>query len=167
MIKQFNIDIPSKTNNDIINLLHNDRNWYFGRDRHPLITNVNKKDAGFMLDSNNPVNPVLNTYAKIICNMVEKQSFMKFRTMYRVYWNWYHSNSSTSFHEDSPSDNSFSILYNLHTNDGGTEFKINEKTKFYQSQESMALLFPSKIQHKGIAAKNYPNRFALNVLVEI
>ena len=167
MIKQFNIDIPPKTNKDIINLLHKDRNWYFGSDGSSLTTNINKTDAGFMLDSNNPINPVLNTYAKVICNMVEKHSFMKFKIIDRIYWNWYHSNSNTFLHEDSLSDNAFSIIYNLHTNDGGTEFKINEKTEFYQSQESMALLFPSKIYHKGISAKNYPSRFALNVVVQI
>ncbi len=164
MIKEFNLSIPSKTNEDIINFLYVDQNWYFGSDDSILTTNINKADAGFMLDSNNPV---LNTYAKVICNMVEKDSFMKFKTIDRIYWNWYHSNSNTFFHNDSLLDSKFSIIYNLHTNDGGTEFKVNDIVKFYQSQESMALLFSSKINHRGISPEKYANRFALNITVSI
>ena len=32
MIKEFNLSIPSKTNEDIINFLYVDQNWYFGSD---------------------------------------------------------------------------------------------------------------------------------------
>ncbi len=68
---------------------------------------------------------------------------------------------------DSKLDNKYSILYNLHNNDGGTEFKINDKLKFFKSNESEAILFPSKIEHRGIAPKVNPNRFCLNITLEI
>ena len=71
------------------------------------------------------------------------------------------------FHEDDLQDNKFSIIYNLHDNDGGTEFRLNDEIKFIQSEESKAIVFPSKIEHRGIAPKNNINRFALNMVVEI
>ena len=64
-------------------------------------------------------------------------------------------------------DNKFSIIYNLHDNDGGTEFKINNEVKFYKSEESTALLFPSKIEHRGVSPTKDLNRFSLNILIEI
>lgn len=78
-------------------------------------------------------------------------------------WNWYNRNSVTKFHEDMEEDNCYSIAYNLHTNDGGTEFKINDKIQFYPSIEGEALFFPSKLLHRGIAPKTTPHRFMLNI----
>ena len=112
-------------------------------------------------------NDILNTYAQIIFDMVERKTFMKFKKINRVYWNWYHPGSVMKFHLDVEEDNKFSIIYNLHDNDGGTEIKINDKITFYKSKESEALLFPSKLYHKGIAPKENLNRFSLNIILEI
>jgi hypothetical protein len=103
----------------------------------------------------------------VIFDLINKKSILKFTEITRVYWNWYNSNSQTCFHPDSFEDNQYSIIYNLHNSDGGTEFKIEDKTIFYPSIESEALIFPSKIYHRGIAAKKNINRFALNILTQI
>ena len=67
---------------------------------------------------------------------------MKFRKkINRVYWNWYHPGSVMKFHLDVEEDNKFSIIYNLHDNDGGTEIKINDKILFYKSKESEFYFF--------------------------
>ena len=71
------------------------------------------------------------------------------------------------FHMDNHEDNRFSIIYNLHDSDGGTEFKINDKVDFHKSIESQAILFPSKLYHRGVAPKTNPNRFSLNIMLEI
>jgi len=71
------------------------------------------------------------------------------------------------YHIDSNYDNLYSIIYNLHDNDGGTKFKINDKVTFYKANESEALLFPSKLIHKGVAPKKSLNRFSLNIVLEI
>ncbi len=72
-----------------------------------------------------------------------------------------------TFHDDEKKDNYYSIVYNLHNNDGGTEFKINDKIEFYPSVVSQAIVFPSKLIHRGIAPNKFYNRFSLNMVVEI
>ena len=163
MITKINTDIPSNTNKKIIETLYDTHNWRFGFD-NALTKNPNKKDSGFILSQSNDV---LNTYAQIIFDMVEKKTFMKFKKIDRLFWNWYHPGSIMEFHQDMKEDNKFSIIYNLHDNDGGTEIKINEKNNFYKSVESEALLFPSKLYHKGVAPKENLNRFSLNIVLEI
>jgi hypothetical protein len=166
MIEEINTNIPSNTNKDIINNLYSSENWYFGWDKNSN-KNTDKKDSGFILNLNNHHDPVLSTYAQIIFDMVEKNTFIKFRKIERIYWNWYHPGSTTEFHYDSPEHNRYSIIYNLHNNDGGTEFMVDDKVKFIESKESTAIVFPSKIQHRGIAPKKNMNRFALNLMLEI
>ena len=166
MIQEINTSIPNTINKEIINSLFISNTWSFGADKN-LNVNIDKKDSGFILDTIVSKNDILNTYAKIIFCIIEKNTFMKFKKIERIYWNWYHSNSEMKFHEDDPQDNKFSIIYNLHNNDGGTEFKINNEIKFIQSEESKAIVFPSKIEHRGIAPKKNINRFALNMVVEI
>tara|TARA_R100000995_G_C3445238_1_gene105329 strand:+ start:301 stop:816 length:516 start_codon:yes stop_codon:yes gene_type:complete len=171
MITKINTDIPNNTNKKIIETLYNTHNWRFGFDQ-TLTKNLDKKDSGFMLftyniDNDYHNNDILNTYAQIIFDMVEKKTFIKFKKINRVYWNWYHPGSIMKFHYDVKEDNQFSIIYNLHDNDGGTEMKINDKITFYKSKESEALLFPSKLYHRGVAPKENLNRFSLNIVLEI
>tara|TARA_Y100000361_G_C10980664_1_gene248886 strand:- start:41 stop:541 length:501 start_codon:yes stop_codon:yes gene_type:complete len=166
MITKINTDIPTSVNKDIINNLYRATDWFFGSDKI-LNININNKDAGFTLNTTMNNHDILNTYAKVIYTMVEKDTFMKFKKIDRIYWNWYHPGSDMKFHEDDLQDNKFSIIYNLHDNDGGTEFKINNEVKFYKSEESTALLFPSKIEHRGVSPTKDLNRFSLNILIEI
>ena len=163
MITKINTDIPSNTNKKIIETLYDTSNWRFGFD-NALTKNPNKRDSGFILSQNNDI---LNTYAQIIFDTVEKKTFMKFKKINRLFWNWYHPGSIMEFHQDMKEDNKFSIVYNLHDNDGGTEIKVDDKNNFYKSIESEALLFPSKLYHKGVAPKENLNRFSLNIVLEI
>ncbi len=172
VIKKININIPTKTNKRIINLLSKIDGWSFGYDNNSNQVNVNKADAGFTLKTYNNSfkyidNSGLNCFAYLISDIVEKNTFFKFKLINRIHWNWYHPGSNMEFHSDESLHNFFSIVYNLHTNDGGTEFNINDKNTFYSSNESEALFFPSKIQHKGIAPTKNFNRFSLNIVVEI
>ena len=135
MITKINTNVPTSINKDIINNLYRATDWFFGSDKI-LNINISNKDAGFTLNTTMNNHDILNTYAKVIYTMIEK-------------------------------DNKFSIIYNLHDNDGGTEFKINNEIKFYKSEESTALLFPSKIEHRGVSPTKDLNRFSLNILIEI
>ena len=166
MIKKIDTGIPTGINKDIINNLYRATNWFFGADKD-LNININKEDEGFTLNTTKYDYDILNTYAKVIYTLVEKDSFMKFREIIRVYWNWYHPGSDMTFHQDDIRDNYFSIIYNLHDNDGGTEFRMNDDVKFFKSEESSALLFPSKIEHRGVSPTKNLNRFSLNILITI
>ena len=171
MITIINTNIPKETNKRIINELYTLNSWFFGCDLS-MQDVKHKKDSGFSnvtftetgVGTNNDI---LNTYAHVIFDIIQKNSFMKFKKIVRVYWNWYHPNSVMQYHDDFTDDNRFSVVYNLHDNDGGTKFKINNKVKFYKANESEALLFPSKLYHKGVAPKKTPNRFSLNIILEI
>jgi len=171
MIQEIDTKISEKTNKRIINELYSISNWQFGSD---IILNKNicKKDSGFSVTTLNSINNIninniLNTYAFCILDMIQENTFIKFKNVVRIFWNWYHQGSLMEYHRDSSEDNIYSIVYNLHNNDGGTEFKIDEKIKFYNSISSQALLFPSKIYHRGMPPKKDLNRFSLNIMVQI
>ena len=172
MITEINTGIPSQTNKKIINELYLCESWLFGNDGVLPNKNLYKRDAGFLLNTfnkNNQSRPneILNTYAHVILDMVQNKIDLRFKDIVRIYWNWYHTESLMEFHQDGYHDNLYSIIYNLHNNDGGTEFKLNDETLFYKSIESKAMVFPSKIFHRGIAPKKDLNRFSLNILLEI
>jgi hypothetical protein len=65
------------------------------------------------------------------------------------------------FHQDMVEKGYVSIVYNMHDNDGGTEFKDD---KFIKSKEGQAILFESNLFHRGVAPKKTNHRFSLNIL---
>tara|TARA_R100001163_G_C5065472_1_gene203440 strand:- start:2833 stop:3351 length:519 start_codon:yes stop_codon:yes gene_type:complete len=169
MIQEIETGIPSDTNKRIIEVLFKLAAWQNAIEyKGP---SLNRPDAGFILSTFNTApnssycpNDVLNTYAYTVFDMVNKNTFTKFKQVNRIYWNWYHPGSEMKFHRDADGDNEYSILYNIHDNDGGTEIKINNEVKFYKSIESKALVYPSIIYHRGVAPKKDFNRFSLNIL---
>ena len=103
----------------------------------------------------------------MVLDIVNKNSFIKINDVSRIFWNWYHPGSQMEYHKDSHNEKEYSIVYSIHDNDGGTEFKVNDEIKFYKSTESIALLFPSIIYHRGKAPKENLNRFNLNIVGKI
>ena len=171
MITKINTNIPSQTNRKIINQLFCTRQWSFAHDDPHA--SINLKDNGLAvvthdLDNSHTPNEILNVYAGIIFDMIQKNTVIKFKTIQRYYWNWYNpSSTGTCFHQDDVRDDRYSIIYNLHTNDGGTIFEINNQEKFEKSIESEAIIFPSKIRHMGVAPKENFHRFNLNIITQI
>tara|TARA_R100001509_G_scaffold31301_1_gene16680 strand:+ start:228 stop:746 length:519 start_codon:yes stop_codon:yes gene_type:complete len=172
MITKINTNIPSQTNKRIIQTLFTTSYWKHSVDDGTNV-NVDMADSGFAMVSyydNKPHTPheILNVYAAMILDIVQKNYLIKFKDVQRYYWNWYNpSSKGMSYHKDDLRDNRYSIIYNLHTNDGGTKFKINGKEKFEKSVESEALIFPSKIEHIGVAPKENLHRLNLNIVVKI
>jgi|TARA_R100000084_G_scaffold106482_1_gene64850 hypothetical protein len=172
MVEQISTGLTKNTNNRIIQELYRAENWRYGSDNRPEEKHLDRRDAGFILSTydvnfNYHKNDILNTLGQVIFDMVEKNTHMRFKKIDRICFNWYHTGSMMEFHQDIDLHNKFSIIYNIHDNDGGTEFKVNDKVKFYQSKGSEALLFPSKIEHRGVAPKENLNRFCMNMMLEI
>ena len=170
MINKVDTGIPTLTNNRVIEKLYQSTSWGFASDDGSR--SVDKIDRGFLMSSYSDGDPnfqieVLNIYANIILDAVCDKSFFQYRILRRFFWNWYHSNCETDFHQDNVADNQISIIYNLHENDGGTEFIINNKNIFYKSNESEALVFPSLIKHRGVSPKKNKQRFSLNIIYYI
>jgi hypothetical protein len=102
----------------------------------------------------------LNTYARIITAIVsEKLNFTKYK-IHRFYWNMYFPNAKMQEHVDWNDDSHLTILYNLHTTDGGIEIS----KEFYKDEMGTATVFQSNIKHKGIAPIEDPVRFNLNIV---
>jgi hypothetical protein len=78
MIQIINTEISKNTNRKIIDNLFKVSNWGFGADKI-LNTNINIKDSGFHFNSLNFKHDILNTYADIIFDLVENNTFMKFK----------------------------------------------------------------------------------------
>jgi|TARA_R100000030_G_scaffold38625_1_gene28926 hypothetical protein len=174
MITKINTSIPTDTNKKILDILFNSPSvdWGFAIDDR-FKMNLKKLDSGLSFltysqyQKHRP-HEVLNTYASFIFDMTKEKSLIKFKEIDRFYWNWYHPYSKgTKFHIDETEDNCYSIIYNLHTNDGGTKFNINDEIKFEKSVESEAVIFPSKILHTGVAPTKDLHRFSLNIITRI
>jgi len=177
MITKVKTNIPTSINKKILNYLQkNVITWQFAHDDINLLK-VNKPDHGFACVSfsdgvnNNRIDgfdETLNIYGGVILDIVQQQSIVKFKNIRRMYWNWYNQSSiGCQYHQDGIQDNKYSIIYNLHTNDGGTSFKIEDNIIFEKSIESEAIIFPSKIWHKGNPPIEDFNRFNLNIITEI
>jgi len=126
------------------------------------------KDMGFNFYSFNKetnvfLNSPISTYADIIFSKIKQKINFNIKDLVRCNWNYYTKNSETNLHRDKNEKNYISILYNLHTNDGGTE--INNV--FYPSISGQAILFKSNQLHKGFGPKSIKSRFNLNIVAEI
>jgi hypothetical protein len=177
MIETIDNILPSDINRKIISYLVNEQ-WNFARDfktneiNHPHYNKFfnGEMDMGMSIlsyhkDRNICLSSALNLYAEIIYSIVKQKTKYKFIEPTRFYWNWYNTNSITDFHKDEEDNRSISFVYNLHTNDGGTMFKDNNL--IVSSNEGQAVLFPSNLEHKGIAPKKYTSRFNLNCIATI
>tara|TARA_R110000782_G_scaffold243862_1_gene330626 strand:- start:488 stop:988 length:501 start_codon:yes stop_codon:yes gene_type:complete len=162
MIQKINTGIPLNLNKRILLALFETSTWAFGSD-YKRAVNFETFDAGFTLSSLGTNNSPLEVYGYVLLDIIQTHTPLKITNITRINWNWYNKNSNMEFHQDERDDNYYSMVYNLHTNDGGTEFKINDKVEFYPSVAGEALFFPSKIYHRGIAPKTTPNRFILNI----
>ena len=175
--------LPPSTNIEIIKLL-TEAKWYVGVDKETNNARytdlISGKYYGFSYDpynlQNNQSNPFTNTqtrsdyelflYGKIVFQKVCHEVNFKKAKLIRLIYNMYYPHHNTSTHTDVTSVEEnlecYSILYNLHTTDGGTEVD----NCFYKDQMGQAKVFLSKINHKGIGPKKDNVRFSLNILIE-
>jgi hypothetical protein len=163
-VKILNNIIPKIINDNIINELIS-HPWRIAQDN---IENVRKKlfseiNGGFSLitlkDGIIQTNTVLNVYGQIIFNIIIDKLKIKAR-LDRLFWNMYLKQSETEIHADILDPEYFSLVYNLHTTDGGIEID----NKFYPDLESQAKIFKSNILHRGIGPKQDNVRFNLNIV---
>jgi hypothetical protein len=177
MIEIINTSISNKTNKQVIEYLTFSTQWMFAYDgktgeseKKNLIDNISKENgnnAGFMFKSYSiqhdyTADAFLNNFALHVKDICTKQSKKKIGEIIRIYWNMYVPSSKMDYHLDMPKGNNcVSIIYNLHSNDGGTDFKNN---KIVKSKEGQAIVFNSDSLHKGISSKIIPIRYALNIV---
>jgi hypothetical protein len=166
--------LPSEINKKIILLLIKSPYWSIGKDFNDdeklLIDLLNNqgKDYGHTIlsfDENLKImiDTPLNLYAEIIYLTIKAQTKYKFIKPIRFHWNQYNSCSYSSKHKDNEDSFHASFVYNLHTNNGGTE--INGV--FYPSNEGEAIIFSSNNIHNGVTSTNTKNRFNLNCVIEL
>lgn len=166
-IKLLNNILPKETNKKIITHLTNSH-WFIAwdskMDRFKRI--FSNKNSGFSIVTMNngkaEVDSILNVYGELIFNIVTEKLKIK-ATLDRVFWNMYLKESEGDFHTDRPNPGCISVIYNLHTTDGGTEID----GKFYGDVESQAKIFNSNTIHKGFGPKQNNVRFNLNLIFRI
>ena len=76
---------------------------------------------------------------------------------------WLVTTQNNVYYDNQEIDHYASIVYNFHTNDGGTEFESGK----IPSNEGEAIVFPSHIAHKGVAPVKHKWRLNLNIIVKI
>ena len=172
-IELIDISFPKQLNKTLISYLISNTAWRFATDLNQdelIRDNITKKngfDYGFFIRTYDVKeqhyrDDFLNNIAQTIKNMIDEKSNFNIGLIQRIYWNMYVNSSVMEYHRDQQADNNcISIVYNLHTNDGGTNFK---DYKTISSKESKAIVFKSEKLHKGIAPKKIPFRFCVNIV---
>ena len=107
-------------------------------------------------------NPV-NVYAFVIVNQLSKILGFDYKEIQRIYYNYYCQNQFATEHIDSEKEDEISILYNLHTTDGGTII-LGQK---YQDKASQAKIFKSKWLHSSYSTVKDKGRVSLNIKFKI
>ena len=157
------VEINKQIINDLVN-----HHWYIAWDNdmnrvEKIFSNKNNGFSIITYDYGKPIgNSPLNKYGKMVFDIVIKKTKLK-AELERIFWNMYFKNSESELHKDRPKENFISVVYNLHTTDGGTEID----DKFYKDMEGQAKIFNSNILHKGVGAKNSNVRFNLNLILKI
>jgi len=154
-----------KVNLDIIKLL-SESSWKIGTDNSQtkLQRILEGNYSGFTFVSfaeGKSYDPILNVYADIIFKQILHELNLN-AYLYRVFWNMYYKNHSTFVHKDMDTSDWISVIYNLHTTDGGTEID----GKFYPDVNGQAKVFKSFIDHKGVSVTKDPVRFNLNMVLK-
>tara|TARA_R100001015_G_scaffold2394_1_gene690 strand:+ start:1770 stop:2336 length:567 start_codon:yes stop_codon:yes gene_type:complete len=175
-IEILKLPIPVTLNNNILNYLQKQGKWDFVYDRDRQISPNMKQvaspglftDAGLarITYSNGLSGTVNDNYLNNFGDLIyfhckEKSKKFKIEQITRFYWNLYSRSSKCLWHTDEKGIDEFvSIIYNLHDNDGGTEFESG----FIKSKEGEAIIFPSNLPHKGVGPKEYKWRLNLNIV---
>jgi len=105
---------------------------------------------------------ILNIYGNIISEIIKNKLKLNNYLIERLYWNLYLNKNNSELHTDRESSNFISIVYNLHTTDGGTEID----GKFYPDVIGQAKIFKSNILHRGIGTIKDHVRFNLNIILK-
>ena len=183
-IEIFDLPVPKELNKEVINYLGNQGRWSFVFDGNrsfspqlsEIITSDKKTDQGMAIITYSRNNSVagttvdhyLNHFGDWIYSFCKERSKLKIQHIERIYWNLYSPGASCLWHVDKDSGGVIghygSIVYNLHSNDGGTEFEGNQKIL---AKEGQAMIFPSHLRHRGVAPKKNKWRFSLNIVTKI
>ena len=164
--------LPEKSNLTIIDGLIKSNNWYIASDKENdnrfLDIFKNKIHNGFSMKTfpceQNEIKKInLNIYGFIIIDIVCNRLNIKNYIVDRFLWNYYLSGNEGINHTDYDRDNFISILYSLHTTDGG----IQIENTFYKDVMGEAKVFKSNLIHRGIGPKQDLARFNLNAVVQI
>jgi hypothetical protein len=168
-------NIPKALNCEILDHLGT-VGWKFASDKqrnlaepfHKFISGNKVLDKGMFISTferpevNHTPDPILNNFGKWVFYLVQQRSSFSLLRPYRMFWNFYTPVSKPEWHCDDPNIGSYvSILYNLHDNDGGTEFQSGEKI---ESKEGQAIVFESHLTHRGYAPTEVHHRFNLNMI---
>ena len=105
----------------------------------------------------------LNNYAEIIYEIIKNHTKYKFFKPLRFYWNFYNKAAAASIHIDMAENHFVSFIYNLNTNNGGT----NINGEFFKSKAGEAIVFESNLLHSSITQTDSTARFNLNCIVEL
>ena len=167
--------LPISENKNILSILTNQTKWYFGHEGNynekPLYDVVFSNDYPHMgmtlstaenghKDFND--HP-LNIYARVISSIISSQLKFQYKSINRVYWNYYFKGQGGIGHVDSQTTNNISVVYNLMDSDGGTEIL----DKFYPDIEGQAKIFKSDWWHKGVSTKLDKSRLSLNIVYDL
>jgi len=156
--------LPKETNIRIIEELCN-HHWFIAFDKtNDRVKKIfSSKNNGFSVhtitNGKVDVNSILNFYGFIIFDIIKEKLKIK-AEIDRLYWNMYFKGAESEIHNDKQVEGFKSVLYNLHTTDGGTEVE----NIFYKDLIGQAKIFDSHLLHKGIGSTQDNVRFNLNII---
>ncbi len=166
-MKILNDILPQETNLKILDLITKE-NWFVSKD------DINLSQLESLMSYNTGLQNVtyqegssvenryeeINKYAQLVLDKVSE--ILNIETEpHRFFWNLYFTPSESKDHRDWPVPNQCqTIVYNLHTTDGGTEIE----GEVYEDKMGQAKIFESNLLHKGISCKKDNVRLNLNII---
>jgi|TARA_Y100001951_G_C11257419_1_gene250281 hypothetical protein len=163
--------------NDILTLEENSKlldklmyhQWYLTRCRDyqnltEWVTAGNR--SGFSVEtlaSGKPYDSNLNEEAFKITKIACEKAGITNYEIRRFLWNLYFPGDITEIHMDEEGDGFTSILYNVHTTDGGTIID----NVFYPDKMGQVKIYKSNVKHQGVAPVKDHTRLNLNILLKI
>lgn len=182
-IETFDLPVPKEINTEVINYLGNKAKWSFVVEptaeiggRFSEVLADKRTDAGMYQITYSHDNSIpstipdhyLNNFGNWIYFFCKERTGLKIQYLERVYWNLCSPGASCKWHTDADLNGYAgyyaSIVYNLHTSDGGTEFEGDQKIL---GKEGQAIVFPSHLRHHGLAPVKNKWRVSLNLVVRI
>ena len=172
----FDLPVPNVMNKKIINYL-GEQPWSYGSDNdtkyknsfYDIVSNPLIKDSGqtivsYLKHGQYRNDLTLNFFGEYIFSLIQERSKFKIKDLGRLYWNLYTPSSESKSHFDDGNVGKFiSAVYNLHTNDGGTQIE----NEFIPFKEGQVIIFKSEKIHKAIAPKTNNLRLSLNIIMEL
>ena len=144
-------------------IIVNDFPWFLRTSMVSLSSNEDSKDLGYFTHSFYNQNKINSTYYHDyilpILRLLNAGAVVEVRANLAI--SSFYNGEYSDFHTDNNFKCKTAILY-LNDCDGGTQFKVNNETKFVNAEKNKMVIVDSDTLHRGTTSHNTNFRYIIN-----